>query len=179
MIQTLLEDGAGGALLLALPGLAWTRAVFPEWRFRGPLAITRAIETAALALLISVSLTILVGFALTFGSDSGFPATWSDPILEAILAALAVVGLAVALARGGFDRIAPSAPPPEPAPGADSPAPLLGELVRIRRDGRRIEHLMRQRDLPERDRQRLRAELGELRAREGELRRAREAEYAG
>lgn len=179
MFLNLLEDGAGGALLLALPGLAWTRAVFPEWRFRGPLAITRAIETATLAFLVSVSLTILVGFGLTFGADTSFPATWSDPILETILAALTVVGSAVAVARGGFARIAPSGPPLEPAPGADSPSRILGEIARIRRDGRRIEHLMRRRNLPGPERERLRVELDDLRARESELRRIREAEFAG
>ncbi len=179
MILDLLEAIAGGALLLALPGLAWTRALFPEWRIRGAWAITRAVETATTAFLISLSLTILVGFGLTFGSNGGFPATWTDPLLETILAAIALVGLAVAWARGGFARDPPPAPPLEPAPGSGATAPLLEELALVRRDGRRIEHRLRRRGLPERERDRLGRELEALRSREAALRRRREGEFAG
>ncbi|MGI0053962.1 MAG: hypothetical protein ACREC5_03115 [Thermoplasmata archaeon] len=179
MVLLPLEDLAGGLLLFVLPGLTWSRAVFPEWRFRGPVGITRAVETATLSFLLSVSFTILVGFGLTFGAGSGFPSGWSDPVLEAILGGIAIVGLTTAAARGGLARTAPPAPPVEPAPGSDSPGPLLLELARLRRDERRIEHRLRQRDLSERERNRLSGELEQLRGREGTLRRGREAEFAG
>ncbi|HEV2167029.1 MAG TPA: hypothetical protein VGS23_08690 [Thermoplasmata archaeon] len=177
MVLDTLEAIAGGFLILVVPGLAWTRALFPEWRIRGPLALTRAVETATLGFLLSISLTILVGFALTFNANGPFPATWSDPVLEGILALLAVVGLGVAFARGGFDRVPPAAPAPEPAPGADTPLPTLLELERLRRRSRRLEHELRRSSASAPERTRLTEELERVRAETEELRRRREADY--
>jgi hypothetical protein len=173
-----LESVAGGLLLFAVPGLAWTRALFPEWRIAGPLAITRAVETATLGFLLSLSLTILVGFSLTFGPSAPFPSGWSNPELEEILAAIAAIGFVVALLRGGFAKEPPPAPAREPAGGADAPTPLLEEIAAIRTEERRVRHQLRKGGLAAGERTRLEGELEALRDRSDRLRRAREAEYA-
>jgi hypothetical protein len=172
-----LESIAGALLLFVLPGLAWTRALFPEWRYRGPLAITRAIETATAAFVMSLAVTILVGFALTFNASGPFPATWSDPVLEFALAAIAAVGFVLAYFRGAFDRIPPVAPTPEPSPGADAPTVILEELAELRTSERRLRHRLRQRGLGANERERIEAELGTVERKVEDLRRRREDDY--
>jgi hypothetical protein len=173
-----LESITGALLLFVLPGLAWTLALFPEWRFRGPLAITRAVETATAAFVMSLAFTVLVGFALTFNVSGPFPATWSDPVLEEILAAIAAIGFILAYFRGAFDRVPPAAPAPEPAPGADAPTPVLEELSELRTIERRLRHRLRQRGLGSSERERVEAELGDVERKVEALRRRREDEYA-
>jgi hypothetical protein len=173
-----LASVAGGLLLFALPGLAWTRALFPEWRIAGSLAITRAVETATLGFVMSLGLTILVGFSLTFGPTGPFPSGWTNPELEEILAAIAAVGFGVALLRGGFARVPPPSPRPEPAEGADAPTPMLEEIATLRTEERRVRHRLRRGGLGPEERSRLEGELDHLRRRAEELRRGREEQYA-
>jgi hypothetical protein len=179
MVLDTLEAIAGGLLILVLPGLAWSRAIFPEWRISGPLALTRAFETAALAFLLSIVLTILVGFGLTLFPNGAFPAAWSNPVLEAILAGLTGLGAVVAYLRRGFARVAPPAPAMEPAPGLGSPTELLQELVAVSRRTRQIRHELRGNHLDESARSRLSQELRELESRADGLAARREAEYGG
>ncbi len=174
-----LEAIAGGALLLAAPGLAWCRALFPEWRLRGELAYLRAVETATMGVLLSLSLTVLVGYGLTFSSAAPFPAGWSDPILETILAAITGGGLVVAALRGGFAREPPRAPEPEPAPGSDSPEPLLRDLARLQREVRRTQHALRVGAKAPNETARLEERLRELRGEMDELRVRREEAIRG
>ncbi|MFY9717906.1 MAG: DUF1616 domain-containing protein, partial [Thermoplasmata archaeon] len=60
----LLEATVGGLLLFVVPGFTLARCLFPEWRFRGPDGARRALETATLAFVLSIALTVLVGSAL-------------------------------------------------------------------------------------------------------------------
>src|SRR5579859_7954789 len=110
------EAGVGLLLLFFLPGLALTQAIFPEWRLRGEAAIERIVTTGALALVLSVALTVVVGFGL-LNLPVGFSAAWSDPLLEEILAGIAILGAFVAWRRGAYRRIAPAPPAIESLPG--------------------------------------------------------------
>lgn len=136
------EALAGLLLLYLLPGLAVTQAVFPEWRFRGPQAVERAVTTGALAVILSASLTIVVGFALT-GLPSGFSAAWSNPVLEEILAAIALVAAIVAWRRGAYARTPPAAPTPEPGSKEVPGWPTIRTLEQLHREERRLRHALR------------------------------------
>jgi len=96
----LLEAIVGGLLLFVVPGFAVARALFPEWRFRGPDGTLRALETATLSFVLSVALTVLVGSLLLGLAPGGFAAAWSDPVLEVALAAVALVAVAAGVLRG-------------------------------------------------------------------------------
>jgi hypothetical protein len=178
MVLDTLEPIAAGALFFALPGLALTRALFPEWRIAGPLALTRAIETATLGILLSLTLTILVGFGLTFGPTQSFPAGWTNPLLETILAAIAGLALVVAVLRGGFSRTPPPAPALEPAPGADSPEAVFRELARLRHEASGVRRELRRRGQRPEDVAELRSRLQAIDAEVERLQERRSAEYA-
>src|SRR5271170_8106810 len=108
------QAGVGLLLLFVLPGFFSARALFPEWRLTGDDALTRWVETAALALLLSLAYTVLIGSALLNLAGTGFSASWGNPTLEEALLAVTVAGALIAFARGGFARSAPAAPPLEP-----------------------------------------------------------------
>ncbi|HTW55662.1 MAG TPA: hypothetical protein VMG36_04345 [Thermoplasmata archaeon] len=166
------EAVVGGALLFAVPGLAVARAIFPEWRFRGPDGLRRALETATLAFVLSIGLTVLVGGALLGLAPGGFAASWGDPLLEAILAAIAVVAFVVGLLEGAYARIPPARPAPEPDPGGEGAWPLSRALERLNREEAR---LVRKGTGGTADDAR---RLGEIRAERARLEAAREADYA-
>ncbi|MGA7846309.1 MAG: hypothetical protein WCB18_04370 [Thermoplasmata archaeon] len=168
----------GLLLVFALPGYGITKATFPEWRIRGPEALLRVVEVATLSLVLSVTVTILVGFVLGNLPGSFFQAGWSDPLLEGILAAISAVGISVAILRGGFSKIPPAAPTPEPSPGEENPMALLRALEANQREARRLQHAIRQLKPEDPDRGRLENELVETQRRSQELRTNREAEYA-
>ena len=170
---------AGLLLVFALPGYAITKATFPEWRLRGPDALLRVVEVGTLSLVLSVTVTILVGFVLGNLPGSYFQAGWSDPLLEALLSAIAAVGLVVAALRGAFSKVPPSAPAPEPSPGEEDPVALLRQLEEAQRQVRRLQHAIRQLKANDPDRTRLEVELGDAERRSQELRTNRETEYAG
>ena len=172
------EIFAGLVLVFALPGYAITKATFPEWRLRGPDALLRAVEVGTLSLVLSVTVTILVGFALGNLPGSFFQAGWSDPVLEAILAAVSGVGLVVAFLRGGFSRVPPAGPVPEPSPGEEDPMSLVRSLEENQRRARRLQHSLRQLPTGDPQRARLEAELTDVQRSSQELRSHREAEYA-
>ena len=176
MAVAVYEVVAGFLLLFVLPGLLVTKAVFPEWRVRGEERILRATEMGALTLTVSAALVILVGFGLENGTAAGFQATWGDPSLEAALAGVAVLAFAVGWWRGAYRKDPPAAPAREPAPGDEGGWELIRSLERLRREQRRVRHALR--TAPAEGRAGLEAQLRELEAEEGRLRRSREEEYA-
>jgi hypothetical protein len=171
-----LEALIGVLLVFVLPGLALSRALFPEWRFRGPDGLVRVVETASLALILSVALTIVVGFGL-LSSSAGFSASWSDPALEAVLGVITVVGFAVAWLRGAFARVPPAARPLEPLGGEEGSAEALGRAEELLREERRLRHALRVAH-DEASTARLQNDLSRVRAEVRRLGTAREEEYA-
>lgn len=172
-------EGAVGALLLFfVPGYAVTKAVFPEWRIGGPEGNRRLLEIATLSFVTSVGLTVLVGFGLLDLAPGGFSAAWSDPVLEAALASIALVAFVVAAARGAFARVPPAARPPEETGGEEGAWEVSRELERLGRDERRLQHALRVASQSPADTARLTAELESVRAERDALRRKREEEYA-
>ncbi|HYK93966.1 MAG TPA: DUF1616 domain-containing protein [Thermoplasmata archaeon] len=169
----------GILLVFVLPGYTVTKAVFPDWRVRGPTAGLVAVQLAALTLVTSVALTVLVGFALLVLPGQGFAATWGDPVLEEALAVISAGALVIGLVRGAYHRIPPPAHPLEPAPGADDGWGLLDRLHAIDRERRRIRHALRRGMPSDVDAQRQRELLERLDHEADTLQRQREAEYAG
>jgi Protein of unknown function (DUF1616) len=171
-----IEALAGLLLVFVLPGFALSRALFPEWRFRGPDGLLRVVETASLTLVLSVALTILVGFGL-LNTPGGFSASWSDPVLEAILAAIAALGFVAAWLRGAFARIAPTSRPLEPLGGEEGGAPALQRAEELLREERRLRHALRV--APDAaSTARIQHDLGRVRAEARRLGTVREEEYA-
>jgi hypothetical protein len=169
----------GGLLVFVLPGYAVSKAVFPEWRVRGPNGLLTAVELATLSLVLSVVLTVLVGFLLLNASSAGFQATWSDPRLEAALAGVTGVGLAVAVGRGGFAREPPPAPKLEEDRGAEggwAAMRRLDQLVREERGLRRSLVVAPPGSQEERD---LRTQIDRVHTEADSVRAQREAELAG
>lgn len=173
----LAEAAAGFLLVFFVPGFTVTRALFPEWRIRGASRWLRLVETLTLSFVLSVVLTVCVGYLWLAGSPGGFQAAWTDPILEASLAAIAIVAAVVGLFRGAYRK----EPPPHPASAAEpaaDPLALTRELDRLAREERRIRHELRVGALDASERSRLSARLKELRSETEELGRREEARYA-
>lgn len=163
-------------LIYLIPGFAVSRAVFPEWRFRGPLGLQRVVETVALSLILSVALVVLTGFALS-NAPVGFNAGWSDPLLEAILTVITIVALVIAAYRGAFSREAP--PDRENEPASDGTTwNSVRELDRIARRERRLEHALRRSGVSESEAIQLREELIQLRLTADAIKQRRESELA-
>ncbi len=174
-----LETVVGLLLLFFLPGYGLTRAVFPEWRLRGPGRLRRAVETVTLSFVLSVVLTVLVGYVLLSASPGGFQASWNDPLLEAILAAVAGLALLVAAMEGAFGRPGPTPPSHDAAGAAEEGAwELSRDLERLMREERRISKALAAPSVDADEGARLRARLERVRADSAALRARREAEYA-
>ncbi|MFZ0699157.1 MAG: DUF1616 domain-containing protein [Thermoplasmata archaeon] len=171
-----LEIVAGILLLFFVPGYFVTKATFPEWRVRGENALVRAIEIGTLSFVLSVVLTVLVGYSLLVGGPQGFQSAWSDPELEAILFAIAIVAFGVGAARGAY-RSTPPVRAPAPAPGEDRPFELARELAQLDREEKRLRRELDRAGTTQ-PRAELERQLGTVRARRTELQRRREAEYA-
>ncbi len=171
-----LEAFAGLALLFFLPGFTVARAVFPERRLRGPAGLRGAVELVVLSFVLSVGLTVLVGYLLLSASPGGFSASWGSPVLEATLAALVVVALAVGLVRGSYARVPPPSPVPE-APGEEGAFELTRELDRLRAEKVRL--MARRRSVADRpqEAEALRREIARLAGEEESLARRREADF--
>jgi len=170
---------AGALLLFFVPGYAVAKALFPEWRVRGVGGTRRLVELVTLSFVASIGLTVVVGFGILDLAPGGFSATWSDPVLEVSLAAVAFVAFVVALARGAFARTAPA--PSRAKEGAEDEEgawELSRELERLGRDERRLEHALRVSSQNPSESARLSAELDAVRAERDALRRRREEEYA-
>jgi hypothetical protein len=168
----------GFLLVFLLPGYAVTKAVFPEWRVRGPAAGIRAVEIGTLSLVVSVALTVVVGFGLLALPGAGLAAYWSDPVLEVTLGAIALVALVVGAFRGAYRREPPAGPTPEPSPGSENGWELVTRLDSIERTRRRLEHQLRVQGDSDRRAQEWRNEIQRLDDEATRIRRAREEEYA-
>jgi hypothetical protein len=179
MAASVAEVAAGLLLVFVLPGFTLAKAIFPEWRVRGAVAIERGVELATLSFLLSVVLTVLVGFVLAGVPSVGFHADWSDPLLEAVLAALAAVAFVVGWGRGAYRREAPVGPTPERAGGSEGGWELLRKLEQNARDSRRLRHQLRTAPKGSAESDRILAELESLEVKNEELRRSREREIAG
>jgi uncharacterized protein DUF1616 len=171
-------EAVGGALLLFFaPGYAVTKSLFPEWRVRGRERTRRLLEVVTLSFVTSIGLTVVVGYGILSLAPGGFAAAWSDPVLEAVLAAVMVVGFAVALGRGAFAATPPKAPPTPAGEGEEGAWELSRELERLGRDERRLQHALRVSTLTNAETARLTEELDSVRAERESLRRRREEEY--
>lgn len=174
-----LEDGVGFLLVFFVPGYTVTRALFPEWRIRGPERYLRLLETVSLAFVLSVVLTILVGYLLLVGTPAGFQAYWSAPTLEVALFAIAVFAAAVGLVRGAYARVPPvSRGPPAVDPDEGEVWAVTRELDRLVREERHLLRSLKRSGLDSAEEARLRSRLADVRARADELGRRREAEIA-
>jgi Protein of unknown function (DUF1616) len=179
MVGVILPEAIAGLLLVFfLPGYTLTKATFPEWRVRGRVAFLRLLEFVTLALVLSVVLTVLVGYVLLTAAPGGFQAFWTDPVLEAVLAGTTVLGFVAGWMRGAYRREAPPAPARESAGGDEGAWELSRELDSLGRDERRVAHELRTRAGDPAQEARLREELDRIRVRREQLREHREAEYA-
>jgi hypothetical protein len=137
-----LEAAVGLLLLFFLPGFALTRALYPERRVLRPLSLLRLVEQLTLGIVLSVAVSILVGFAW-LGTPGGVQASWSDPLVEVTLAGIAAAAFVLAFARGSFARLPPPGPALEAQGGLSDPTTLLHELEGLHREERRIRHRLR------------------------------------
>jgi hypothetical protein len=170
------EAVAGLLLVFFVPGYTVTKALFPEWRIRGPAGLLRLIEIVTLSFVLSVVLTVLVGYLLLVGTSAGFQAYWTSPVLEGILVVIALAAFLVAYSRKAFARVPPVAPPLEPAGGEEGAWEFLRQLEVLGREERRLEHELRVSSTSERPH--LQTRLDEIRAQSAALRAEREAQYA-
>lgn len=173
------ESIAGFLLVFFVPGYAVTKATFPEWRIRGSSALRRLVEVTTASFVLSIVLTVVVGYLLLTTGPSGFQASWSDPLLETCLAAVALVAFAVGWMRGAYRREPPEAPQGLETYASEEGAwELSRQLDRLQREEQRV---LRELGVSERnaaDRTALTARLEELRAERAELGRKRETDYA-
>jgi len=171
------EAIAGGALLFFVPGFAVAKAVFPERRVRGEGGVRWAIELVALALVLSVVLTVVVGYLLLVGAPGGFSASWTNPLLETALAAIALVALFAGWLQGAYARLPPQAAAAA-EPGTEGVWELRVELDRLQRERLSLDRELRATPEPQGAiRARLTARREEVVRAEETLRRGRDAEY--
>ncbi len=174
----LLESGVGFVLVFFLPGYAISRALFPEWRLRGPLALRRLVELTTLSFVLSVTLTALVGYGLLTAAPGGFQAAWSNPVLEGVLLGVTVVAGGAGVARGAYRRDPLASPAPSSSGGEEGAFELTRQLDLLGREERRIRHGLRSPAPTPPERDRLRHRLEEIEEERADLSRRREAEYA-
>ena len=172
------EVVAGLLLVFFLPGYAVSKALFPEWRIRGSGALRRLIELVTLSFVLSVVLTVVVGYFELTWVPGGFQASWTDPVLEVSLAGIAVVAFVLGLARGAY-RTEPPVVPSHPPPGGEEGAfELTRRLDLLGREGRRIRHALRASQPAPSERARLESRLHGVESERAELERQRESDYA-
>lgn len=175
---SVLAPVAGILLVFFVPGYAVSKALFPEWRVRGADGLRRLVELLTLSFVLSVVLTVLVGYALLTIGPSGFQAYWSEPVLEAALAGVAAVAAVLGILRGAYARQAPVGPPASPSPSDSGAFELTRRLDELGREERRIRDSLRSARQDPGERRRLSDRLEEIRAERDDLARKREAEYA-
>jgi len=172
------EGGVGALLLFFVPGYAVAKALFPEWRVRGRRGARQLLELLTLSFVTSIGLTVVIGYGILNLAPGGFAASWSDPLLEAVLVAVAVVGFVAAFARGAFARNPPAAAGDANEAGGDGAWELSRELERLGRDERRLQHALRVSVSDPGAMARLTTQLDSVREERDALRRKREEEYA-
>ncbi|MFZ1022599.1 MAG: DUF1616 domain-containing protein [Thermoplasmata archaeon] len=172
------ESLVGLALVFFLPGYFTTKALFPEWRVRGPDGLTRLVEIISLGFMLSVVLTIVLGFGLLLVGPNGFQASWSDPVLESILAVVAAVALVAGILRHAYSKEAPLPGGDGPEPGGEGAWQLLRELEALQREERRLRHRLRVTPADSGAGTQLERELQSVQQQIATLSLEREAEYA-
>lgn len=173
-----LESAGGFALLFFVPGFVVSKALFPEWRLRGPATLRRLVELVTLSFVLSVALTVFVGYLLLAGAPGGFGATWNYPLLEACLFGISLVALAVGLARGAYGRELPARRPAPAESDGEGAFELAAQLDELRREERRVRHELRTSGGSDAERGRLERRLDEIDRESADLRTRREEEYA-
>lgn len=176
MVLDALAAVAGALLVFVVPGLALNRALFPDWRFRGPSGTARVVETGVMSLFGSVALTVVVGSALAAGPGLTFQASWRDPELEAVLGVLSAALFAVAALRGAFRRDPPVPPATETAPAEFDGWSRLREFSAVEERLRAARRAFIGAPSSE-EQDRWRAEVRRLEGEREELRRRREVEF--
>lgn len=121
----------GIALFFFVPGFAVARAVFPERRLRGAGGARETVELVVLAFVLSVVLTVLVGYLLLTLAPGGFSAGWGSPTLESALGAIAAVAFAVGALEGAYAPVPPARRTPAPEPGGEGAWELSRTLDRL------------------------------------------------
>ena len=168
----------GILLVFVLPGFTIAKATFPERRIRGADGLIWGVELVAITLVLSVVVTILVGFALLVAGPSGFAADWSDLSLEAGLAVISVVAGAIGLVRGSYSSVPPTGPTLEPAHGAEGAWEEIRAMEGLVREERRWMHRLRTSGTGSPEHASIERELETVRAEIRRRREAREADYA-
>jgi hypothetical protein len=171
------EVAVGIPLLFFVPGYTLAKALFPEWRVRGTLRWRRLLELATLAFVLSVVLTVLVGGLLLATSPTGFQASWSDPQVEAVLAAIALAAFVAGWGRGAYSQDPPAVHGPEEEPGGEGAWELRQRLDELAREERRLRHRLRTAPVSGSERSALEGEIERVLAEQETLGRTREAEY--
>lgn len=172
------EAVVGFLLVFVLPGFTIAKAVFPDRRMRAADGVAWGVELAALTLVLSIVVTVLVGFVALAALPSGFSASWSDPTLEIGLGAVSLFAGAVGVVRGAYSRTPPSRVAPEPAPGADDGWEQLRTMERLVREERRWAHRLRTAGASGAERESILSGLEAVRSEIRRLRESREGEYA-
>jgi len=175
---SLFESVAGILLLFFVPGYTTTRAVFPEWRVRGPEALRRAVEVVTLSFVLSLTWTIVIGYLLLALAPGGFGPFWSNPELELGLLVVTVGGFLYGWTLGAYAKIPPRPSRPEPDPGGEGAWELSRRLDHLAREERRIEHSLRVTDPAGSEAGTLRGRLETVREESSRLRQDRERTYA-
>lgn len=142
-------DPLFGVLALALfffvPGYLLVKALWPEkrWRGAGSEGSITAIEMVTGGFVASLGIFLLVGFAL--GNAGDFEASPSEPLLEGILAAFALVFFLLGWVRGAYRADPPPAPSyvEPPAPGEEDLIPTLKKFQDWGREERRLQREIR------------------------------------
>jgi len=170
------ETIVGISLVFFLPGFAASKAVFPEWRVRGPDPLGHALRLVTLSFVLSVAITVVVGFALLNLSPDGFSSTWSNPLLEIALVAITGVALTVAWIRGAF-RKGRGVEAERPEAGNAGSWELMRELEALERERHQLERKRRATDSDSPQAAELDRAIAAVRGRSDSLRRTREAEF--
>ncbi len=178
MTPAVWEPVVGIPLVFFVPGYTVTKAIFPEWRVRGRGALRTGLEIGTLAFVLSVVLTVLAGELLLAAAPGGFQAAWSDPVLESLLAGVALIGFVAGWVRGAYARTAPPARAPETGTGEEGAWELTRQLDALGREERRIRHALRAAQPTDAERTELLRELDRIVGEQEALGREREASYA-
>lgn len=178
MTSAVWEPVLGIPLVFFVPGYTVTKAIFPDWRVRGSAALRRGLEIGTLAFVLSVVLTVLAGELLLAAAPSGFQAAWSDPVLESLLAGIALVGFVAGWMRGAYARVPPAAPVAETGTAEEGAWELTRRLDALGREERRIRHALRAAHPSDAERADLLRQLDRVVGEEEALGQEREAAYA-
>jgi Protein of unknown function (DUF1616) len=172
------ESALGLALVFFLPGYFLTKAVFPEWRVQGPDGLRRLVEVITLGFVLSVVLTVVVGYGLLLLGPNGFQSSWSDPVLESILAAFCAVAFVAGFLRHAYAREPPAPSREGSEPSSEGAWELMRELDTLGREERKLQHQLRITKSDPAAKARIEGEIAAVQQQIATLRRNREAEYA-